>query len=211
MTTASMADEPSGFSVPVDEPEQVSLVERLEPVHLVHHLDVRCQAVHQPLGELEAEIERLRPDVEQQVAGRRDRRVPTAPELRERMRPRGSRLAEEAVPGLRAEPDDAAQLAVGDAEADRSPEPAHIGQHVADSGPRRPGSRRGRGRSTPAWAASGRSAARLRARCGEVPAGRASVAVRRSRLTRTLGEAACWAGRASRPVRGGDRGPAEHR
>jgi hypothetical protein len=134
MTTASMADEPSGFSVPVDEPEQVSLVERLEPVHLVHHLDVRCQAVHQPLGELEAEIERLRPDVEQQVAGRRDRRVPTAPELRERMRPRGSRLAEEAVPGLRAEPDDAAQLAVGDAEADRSPEPAHIGQHVADSG-----------------------------------------------------------------------------
>ena len=90
-----------------------------------------AQPVHEPLGELEAKVEAVRADVKQQVAGGRDRGVSRAGEARKRVQAGGARLAEEAVPEHRADPDDARQLALGDAEADRALEAADVGEHVA--------------------------------------------------------------------------------
>ena len=116
----------------VDEPEQVALVEELEPVHLVDHLRVPVEPDHQPPGELEAQVEAMGADVEEQVAGCRDGGVPGAGELGERMQAGRARPAEEAVPELGADADHARQRGLGDAEADRSPQPADVRQHVAD-------------------------------------------------------------------------------
>ena len=69
----------------VDEAEQVALVERAEAVHLVDDASVALEPLGQPLGELEAEIEPVRADVEQQVARGRDRGVALAGDLGERV------------------------------------------------------------------------------------------------------------------------------
>jgi hypothetical protein len=39
-------------------------------MHLVDHLRVPAQPIREPLGKLEAQIEAMSPDVEEQVAGR---------------------------------------------------------------------------------------------------------------------------------------------
>ena len=57
-----------GVLGPVDEPEQIALVERPEAVDLVDHGRGVAEMLGQPLGELEAQIHPLRADVEQQVA-----------------------------------------------------------------------------------------------------------------------------------------------
>jgi hypothetical protein len=58
----------------VDEAEEVAQVERAEAVDLVGDPRRAAQARAQVLGQLEAQVEAVRADVEQQVAGRRRRR-----------------------------------------------------------------------------------------------------------------------------------------
>src|SRR6185503_17672188 len=102
----------------VDESEQVTLVEGPEAMHLVDHLRVPTQSIRQPLGELEAQIESMGPDVEEQVARRRHRGVVGPIELGKGVKARRVGLAEETVPEPRAETDHAAELALGYAKAD---------------------------------------------------------------------------------------------
>ena len=101
-------------------------------MHLVDHPGEPAQAVHQALGELEAEVEATRADVEQQVAGRRGRDVRAAGEAREGMQARRPRRAEEPVPDPRAHAGHTGEPGLGDAEPDRALEAADVGEHVAD-------------------------------------------------------------------------------
>ena len=112
----------------VDEAEQVALVEVLEAVGLVDDVGPAGQPVHQLRGQLEAQIHPSGPEVEQQVARRGDGGVPGADDLPERVQLGRPRAAEQPVPQSRTDPDDAAQLAVRDPEADRPPEPGHVGR-----------------------------------------------------------------------------------
>ena len=66
---------PSGFSVPVDEAEQVAVVEEREAVHLVHDARVPAQPIDDDVRELEAHVDAARPQVQEEVAGGRDGRV----------------------------------------------------------------------------------------------------------------------------------------
>ena len=102
----------------VDEPQQVALVEVLEPVHLVDHGRVFPEPTRELAGELEAQVHPPRPDVEEQIAGRRDGLVALTGELRQRAQRGRPRAAEEPIPERRADADHACQLAVGDAEPD---------------------------------------------------------------------------------------------
>ena len=77
----------------VDEPEQVALVEGLESMHLVDHSRDPAESIHQPLSELEAQVEPMSAEVEQQIAGRRHGRVLPACDFGERMQTGGTRLA----------------------------------------------------------------------------------------------------------------------
>ena len=88
--------------------------------------------VGQALRELEAQVEAMCPDVEQQVARRRRR----AACLRRRTRETGAappaRPAEQPVPQLGADPRDAGQLGLGDPEADRALQSGDVGEQIAD-------------------------------------------------------------------------------
>jgi hypothetical protein len=55
---------------PVDEAQQVALVERAKAVYLVDHAGGFSERLGQPLRQLEAQILTARADVEQQIAGR---------------------------------------------------------------------------------------------------------------------------------------------
>ena len=74
----------------------------------------------------------MRAEVEEQVAGRRRRDVPRAGEPAERVQPGRARRAEQPVPDGSADADHAGQLALGDPEPDRAPQPADVRQRVAD-------------------------------------------------------------------------------
>ena len=100
MIAASCAEVPVGFSVPSTKPEQVTLVEVLEAVHLVDDVDRARQSVHDLRRELEAQIHPPGADVEQQVAGRARGVVPRAVQLAERVQARRPRPEREAVPRL---------------------------------------------------------------------------------------------------------------
>ena len=115
----------------VDEPEQVAFVERAEPVYLLDDVRAPGQPIHQPLGEFEAQVEAVRTDVKQEVAGRLGRRVPWAGNLHERVQVGGTRLAEQTVPQSGADTSHAAQRALGEAEADRPPQRTDVRQQAA--------------------------------------------------------------------------------
>jgi hypothetical protein len=83
---------------PVHEPEQVTLVKRPEPVHLIDYLRERGEAIHQPFGKLEAQIEAMRANVKQQIAGCSDSSMSRAGKPWEWMQPSGTRLAKQALP-----------------------------------------------------------------------------------------------------------------
>src|SRR6185312_2886186 len=85
----------------------------------------------QTVCELEAEIEPVRPDMEQQVARRRRRPMNRAGEPGKRMQPGRTRYAEEPVPDSGADSHDASQLPLRDPEAHRPLESAHVGEQVA--------------------------------------------------------------------------------
>ena len=118
----------------VDETQQVALVERSEPVHLVDDPHVPAERAHQTLRELEAEIQALGSEVEEQVARRRDRGVSRAGDLGERVQLGGARIAEEGVPGRRPDTHDAAQPTLGGAKADRAAESADVSEYLAHVG-----------------------------------------------------------------------------
>ena len=119
----------------VDEAEQVALIEGLEAVDLVDHGRRAPEALGQPLGELEAQIRALGPNVKQQVSGRARSGVHRSLELRatDAARPAGvrrTRRSHSSDPTA----DHAGQLRLGHAEADRASDRSHVAQHVADLG-----------------------------------------------------------------------------
>ena len=89
---------------PVDESEDVALVEGAKTVDLIHDLGETTQAIGQPLGQLEAHVEPMGPDVEQQVAWRRHRGVARTGELAERMQPGRAGTHSEPIPQGRTDP-----------------------------------------------------------------------------------------------------------
>jgi len=101
-------------------------------MHLVDHRRVPSQPIREPLGELEAQIESMGPDVEEQVARRRHGGVLGPLELGKGVKARRAGLAEETVPEPRAQTDHAAELALGYAKADRAPQPAGVLQQAAN-------------------------------------------------------------------------------
>ena len=103
---------------PVDKTEQVAVVEEPETVHLVDH---GHRAAHRPqnaIGQLETGVQRLGPNMEQQVAGRVRRSVSRAVQLDEWVQLGRSRTGEQPVPGLRADRGDHRQMLGGVAESD---------------------------------------------------------------------------------------------
>jgi len=82
------------------------------------------------VGQLEADVQRLGPDVEQQIARRAWRGVPRAVQLDERAQLGRSRALEQPVPGLRADRGDHRQVFGGIAESDCAHQPGNVGQRV---------------------------------------------------------------------------------
>ena len=89
---------------PVDEAEQIPLVEVLEPMDLVDDRGRPGQPAHDQGGQLPAQIHGCGPDVEQEVARRRHRPVPTTVEGLERVKLGRPRAGEETIPRRRPDP-----------------------------------------------------------------------------------------------------------
>ena len=119
---------------PIDKADQVTLVEVPEPVHLVADRDRSGQPVHDLRGVLKAQVHPVRPDMEEKVARRGYRAVPAAGQRTERMQLGGPRPREQPVPGKRADPCDAGELAFRDPEPDRPLQPRQVTEEVANSG-----------------------------------------------------------------------------
>jgi hypothetical protein len=85
-------------------------------------------------GVLKAQIHPVRPDMEEQVARRGHRTVPAAGQCTERVQLGRPRPAEQPVPGKRADPYDAGELAFRDPEPNRPLQPGQLTEEVANSG-----------------------------------------------------------------------------
>ena len=94
----------------VDEPEQITVVEEPEPVHLVDHGHRPGHRSQDVIGQLEADVQRLGPNMEQQVPGRCRGRVSGAVQRDERVQFGRSRAVEQPVPGVRADRGDRRQI-----------------------------------------------------------------------------------------------------
>ena len=81
------------------------------------------QPGHDLAGQLEAQIHPRRANVKEQVAGRADRMPAACADLAERVQSGRPRQSGQPVPGCRAEPGHAGQVAVQVAEADRPDQP----------------------------------------------------------------------------------------
>jgi hypothetical protein len=101
-------------------------------MHLVDHLCAPAQPFRQPLSQLEAEVEAVGANVKEQIARGHHGGVARACEFGQRVKPGRPGLAEKTVPEPRAKAHNAAQLALRDAKADRSPQTADIRQHAAN-------------------------------------------------------------------------------
>ena len=117
---------------PVDEAEQVPLVEVPEPVDLVDHRDGTGQPADNQGGQLPAQIHRCGPDVEQEVTRGGHSPVPTAVEGQERVELGRPGAGEEAIPRRRSQPRHDGQPALRGTEADRPGQSGEVGQQVAD-------------------------------------------------------------------------------
>ena len=82
---------------------------------LVDDRRVLAQAVRQPLRELEAQVEPVRTNVEEQVARGRRRPVPVAGQRLERMQLGRTRRPDQPVPDLGPDPDHARERALREA------------------------------------------------------------------------------------------------
>jgi len=94
----------------IDEPHQVTLVEVLKPVNFVDDVRVASEPVRQQSGEFETDIEATRPQMKQQVSGRRDRGVPGTMQFDERMEATRPRPDEESIPQRRTHSHDTSQV-----------------------------------------------------------------------------------------------------
>ena len=101
----------SGILRPVDETEEIAVVEIAEALHLVHRRNGVAEARHDLRGQLEAQIHALGADVEQQVARRGDGMARSGADLPERMQLRRPRRPKEPVPRVGPEPHDAGESA----------------------------------------------------------------------------------------------------
>ena len=124
----------------VDEAGEIAVVEVPEPVHLVDRGDSPAQPRHDQRRQLEAEVEPIGADVEEDVAGSRDRDARPRGDRPERMEPGGARRPEEYVPPIRAERDDTAEPAVEVALADGADESGELAAQRAHDVPT-PGAR----------------------------------------------------------------------
>ena len=115
----------------VDETEQVARVEVAEARHLVGDVDAPVEGTQQQPLELEAEIEAIGADVEEQVAGGGHRGVHRTADRGERTQLGRHRLRGQPGPGRCADADDAAEVSVEVAEA-------HALHEVGDAGDRVP-------------------------------------------------------------------------
>ena len=114
----------------VDEPEQIAVVEEPEAVHLVDHGDRAGHRVDELAGQLEADVHRLGPDVEQQVARGGRRAVARAVERDERVQLGRPRTGEQPVPGVGADRGDHREPLGGIAKADRPHQSRDVGQRI---------------------------------------------------------------------------------
>ena len=119
----------------VDEAGQVAVVEVAEPVRLVDRGDRALEPRHDLGRELEAEVHPLGADVEEDVAGGRDRVAVAGEHLLERVEQRRPRLPVEDVPRVGADPRDAGEPPVEVALADGADERGQVGQERADGLP----------------------------------------------------------------------------
>lgn len=113
----------------VDEAHQVALVEVLEAVHLVGDGHGAPQPVHQPGGQLEAEVGPAGADVEQHVARGGRGGVARPAQLLEGVEPGRARPGEQAPPGVRTDPRHTGQL-VRHPEAHGAAERRHVLEEV---------------------------------------------------------------------------------
>src|SRR5207237_8473108 len=104
---------------PVDETDQVTVVEILEAMHLVDGGHRPSEPNHELRREFEAEVHSSGTDVEEDVAWRGHGMARLRPDLPERMELRRSGSAEKPVPGRGTEPHDAGEVALEVAKADR--------------------------------------------------------------------------------------------
>ena len=75
-------------------------------MHLVDGGRGVAERLGQPLRELKAHVEAMRPDVEQQVPGRRHGMVPIAGQIPERVQCRRARFAGQPIPEFGSDSDD---------------------------------------------------------------------------------------------------------
>src|ERR1700722_4326019 len=91
---------PTGIFCSVDEAQEITIVEVAKAMHLVDRGDGVPELGHDLRRHLEAQVHPLGADMEQEVARRRDCMPRSGLELPERVKLRGTRLAEQSVPGV---------------------------------------------------------------------------------------------------------------
>ena len=108
---------------PVDEAEHVPFIEGAEPVHLVDDDGVPAQPLGQPLGQFEAQVEPVGPDVNEQVTRRRDGSVPRPAQLAERVQASRTRTGAQAIPQVGSDSHHQRQVGLGHPESHRALDP----------------------------------------------------------------------------------------
>ena len=111
----------------VDEPQKVAVVEVAKAVHLVDRRDRVAEPRHDLRRDLEAEVHPLGADMEQQVAGRRDRVARSGPELAERVQFGRARVPEQPVPGVGPDPHHAGEAGFEIAKFNRANQARKVG------------------------------------------------------------------------------------
>src|SRR5207244_1363976 len=118
---------------PVDETDQVAVVEMLEAMHLIDGGHCPAEPNHELRREFEAEVHSGGTDVEEDVAGRGHGMTRLRPDLPERMELRRSRSAEKPVPGGGTEPHDAGEVALEVAKGDHTNEGREVFTEASNS------------------------------------------------------------------------------
>ena len=102
----------------VDKAQEIAVVEISKAMHLVDARNRVAEPRHDLRRQLEAEIHAFGADVEEQVAGRRDRMARAGADFAERMQLRRPRRAEQLIPRLGSDAHDAGKISLDVAEAD---------------------------------------------------------------------------------------------
>ena len=111
----------------VDETDDAAHIEVAKALDLIDHLHAITQGRHQLGRQLETQVHLFGTDVQQDVTWGRHRLAPLHTELAKRMQGRRARRAEQAVPGIRAKPANASQVARGHALAYRAHQACDVG------------------------------------------------------------------------------------